>query len=108
MEEYSCDSVKDLHKYFSNILEKKLSVPCKANRVREYVDLYAKELGDSKLAVYTIYHSFVRRYPDIKIDKPYFEDIVTRAWHSYLVNETLFIDQGRQIINTKRMSKRRF
>lgn len=102
------DSVKELHEYFSGILEKKRSKPCKANRVRDFVDLYAKELGESKLAVYVVYHAFVRRNPDIEIDKPYFEDIVQRAWHSYTTNETLFIDQSRPIINSKKMSKRRF
>ena len=102
------DSVKELHGYLSGILEKKQSVPCKANKVRLFVDAYAAELGDSKLAVYVLYYAFARRHQDIVIDKPYFEDIVIRAWHSYTTNETLYIDQSRPIINKKKMSKRRF
>lgn len=102
------DSVEELHEYFSGILEKKRSKPCKANAVRTFVEIYAQELGDNKLAVYVVYNAFLRRHPHITIDKPYFEDIVTKAWHSYTIDDTLHIDAGRLIINRKNLVKRRF
>lgn len=102
------DSVTDLHDYFSKILEKKRSKPCKANEVRSFVEQHAEDLGDTKLAVYILYNTFTRLHPHISIDKPYFEDIVTKAWKSFIVNDTLYIDAGKLIINKKNLRRRRF
>ena len=102
------DSVEDLHDYFSEILEKKRSKPCKANEVRSFVESHSTDLGDTKLAVYILYNTFVRTHPEIPIDKPYFEDIVTRAWKSFIANDTLYIDVSRLITNRKNLRRRRF
>lgn len=102
------DSVEDLHEYFSGILEKKRSKPCKANEVRSFVEDIAKELGDTKLAVYILYNTFVRTHPEVPIDKPYFEDIVTRAWKSFVLKDTLYIDASKLITSKKNLRRRRF
>lgn len=102
------DSVEELHTYFSDLLEKKRSKPCKANEVRTFVEDLATELGDTKLAVYILYKTFIRTHPDIPIDKPYFEDIVTRAWKSFIVNDTLYIDASKLITSKKNLRRRRF
>lgn len=105
---FECDSVDELHQYFESILKKKQSKPCIANEVREFVESYAEILKDSKLAVYILYNVFQVKRPDISIDKPYFEYVVTRAWHSYEINDTLYIDTSRPIINKRSMRRRRF
>lgn len=105
---FECDSVDELHQYFESILKKKQSKPCIANEVREFVESYAEILKDSKLAVYILYNVFQVKRPDISIDKPYFEYVVTRAWHSYEINDTLHIDTSRPIINKRSMRRRRF
>lgn len=105
---FECDSVDELHQYFESILKKKQSKPCIANEVRDFVESYAEKLHDSKLAVYILYSVFQVKRPEITIDKPYFEYIVTKAWHSYEVNETLHIDVKRPIINKRSMRRRRF
>lgn len=102
------DSVKELHIYFTKILDKKKSVPCKANEVRSFVEQHAREMGDTKLATFVLYHTFCNLYPNLTIERPYFEDIVTKAWQSFVIDDTLHIDVSRPIISTKNMRRRRF
>jgi len=107
-ESFEYDSVDELHQYFDSILKKKQSKPCIANEVRDFVETYAEKIHDTRLAVYILYNVFQVRRPDITIDKPYFEYIVTKAWHSYELDDTLHIDVKRPIINRRNMRRRRF
>lgn len=105
---FECDSVDELHQYFESILKQKQKKPCIANEVRDFVERYAEELHESKLAVYVLYNVFQVKRPEITIDKPYFEYIVTKAWHNYESNDALHIDVRRPIISKRNMRRRRF
>lgn len=105
---FEYDSVDELHQYFDSILKKKQSKPCIANEVRDFVEKYSEEIRETRLAVYILYNVFQVKKPDVSVDKPYFEYILVKAWHSYEMDDTLHIDVGRPILNKKNMRRRRF
>lgn len=103
-----CDSVIELHHYFSEILEAKKCKKCKANEVRTFVETYHKQVKDHRIPVDVLHKVFSSMRTDIAVDKSYFTDIVTKAWYSFEEDDTLYIDANVLLINKKAIRRRRF